>query len=101
MTTIALDKETSNYWNYIKKASDKEKLTLIALLSSSLADGNDAVKVETKPLKARRLNALSDEEMENLMQGDSVPVSDSEDTELKDIVEANSGRLTKGLEKWL
>lgn len=101
MTTVSIDRETSDYWELIKKANSKAKLTLITLLSTSLTDADIAVKVETKPLKARRPDALSDEEMESLMQGAPVPLNEDKATDLKDIVEANSGKLVKGMEKWL
>jgi len=38
MTAIALDKETSNYWEIIKDASNKAKLTLMTLISASMVE---------------------------------------------------------------
>ena len=102
MTAIALDRETRNYWEQIKSASSKAKLTLITLLSASMADEEDVVVTcATLPVSARRLNTMSDEEMELEMQGEPVPITTEEETPLVDIVEANSGRIVKGLEKWL
>jgi len=101
MTTIALDRVTNNYWNLIKTASDKEKLMLIAMLSSSLADGDGNVAIETKTIKAHRRNALSDEEMEQLITGTPLPLTSDGDANIQDIVEAHQGRIAKGLEKWL
>lgn len=101
MTTIALDKGTSNYWNLIKTATEKEKLMLIALLSSSLADGEGNVAIETKTIKGHRRHAISDEEMEQLINGTPQPLSTEDNINLQDIVDANQGRIVKGLEKWL
>jgi len=101
MNTLAIDRETSNYWELIKRANDKSKLTLITLLSSSLSNKEDELVVETKPLKAHRLDTVSDEEMESLMEGTPVPITDDGEGEISDFVDANRGRIVKGLEKWL
>ena len=37
METIAIEQETMNYWQLLKNTSDHVKLSLISLLSSSLA----------------------------------------------------------------
>lgn len=47
---------------------------------------------KTRKLKAHRLNSIADNEMEQLMQGDSIPIIDDAETNLADIVSANSGR---------
>lgn len=102
MTAIALDSETRNYWEQIKCASSKAKLTLITLLSASTADEDKVVATRaTLPVIARRLNTMTDEEKELEMQGEPVPLTTEDETSLYDIVEANSGRIAKGLEKWL
>ena len=102
MTAIALDSETRNYWEQIKSASSKAKLTLITLLSASMADEENVVVTRaTSPANARRLNTMTDEDKELEMQGEPVPITAEDETPLVDIVEANSGRIVKGLEKWL
>ncbi len=99
MTSIVLDKETSNYWELIKSASNKAKLTLIALLSSSMAE--DGVIIEKhKPLKARRLSRISDTDMEKEICGDPSPIV-ADEPDISKIVEGNKGRILNGLEKWL
>jgi len=101
MTTIALERETKDYWNLIKDATKEVKLALVALLNTSIADDTSSVGIETRPAKALRLSRLSDEEMESLMQGDSTPISNECESKTSDIVNANCGRLANGLEKWL
>ena len=52
----------------------------------------------------RRNNCPSDEELERRMaNSDSVPFVETEisDAEIRDIITANSGRIIKGLERWL
>lgn len=100
MTAIALDKETSNYWEIIKNASNKAKLTLLTLISASMVD-DEVVTTQQKPLKAHRLSALTDDEMEGEMQGDATPIMAVSETNPSDIVEANRGKLIEGMEKWL
>ena len=101
MTAITLDRETSNYWELIKSASNKAKLSLITLLSSSIADTEDMIITHQKPAKARRLNAMTDEQMEQEMQGEAIPISAETETTAQEIITANRGRIAKGLEKWL
>lgn len=38
MSAIALDRETSNYWELVKGASHKTKLTLLSLISASMTE---------------------------------------------------------------
>ena len=73
MTSVALDRETSNYWDYIKDASQKAKLTLLTLISASMTD-EDVVTTRIKTAKARRLGAMTDEQMEREMQGTPIPL---------------------------
>jgi hypothetical protein len=100
MTTLALDRETSHYWDYIKDASNESKLTLITLISASMA-GEKVVTTKTEPVKAHRFNALTDEQMEREMQGEPTPIIANNETSTADIIDANRGRLVNGLEKWL
>lgn len=100
MTAITLDKETSNYWEIIKDASSKTKLMLLTLISASMVD-NEVVTTKQKPLKALRISKMVDEEMEREMQGEPVPIMIDSETRPADIVEANRGKIVKGLEKWL
>ena len=51
MASIALEQETYNYWEQLKGASDKVKLTLISLLSSSLVSNDLEVKAKRKSTK--------------------------------------------------
>ena len=46
MTTNAIEQETMNYWQLLKGASDRVKLSLISLLSSSLVSKDMDVKVK-------------------------------------------------------
>ena len=100
MTAITLDKETSNYWEIIKDASSKTKLTLLTLISASMVD-DEVVTTKQKPLRARRFNKMTDEELAREMQGEPVPIMIDSETCPADIVEANRGKIVKGLEKWL
>lgn len=100
MTAIAIDRETSNYWEIIKDASKKSKLTLLTLLSASMVD-DELVTTQQHPVKARRLSAMTDDEMEREMQGESTPIIADAESTPAEIVEANRGRIVKGLEKWL
>ena len=100
MTSLALDRETSNYWNFIKDASNKSKLMLLTLISASIS-GDEIITTKRKSSKARRLNAMTDNQMEQEMEGEPTPIMDSEDVPIEDIITANKGRIVKGLEKWL
>lgn len=101
MTTVALNSEASTYWNYIKNASNEVKLTLISLLTASMNSSEEAVVEKAKPLKARRLNAMTDEEMEREMQDNPQPFTSADEAMPADIIEANRGKIAKGLERWL
>lgn len=102
MTTIALDRETRNYWNYIKSANSRAKLTLITLLSSSLTNEQETVVIEDKqPLRVRRQQAMTDEQTELQMHGTPIPLTEESKTSMQDVISVNSGRLAKGMEKWL
>lgn len=100
MTAIALDKETSNYWEIIKDASNKAKLTLMTLISASMVD-DELVTTKQHPIKARRLSAMTDDEMEREMQGEPTPIMSHAESTPAEIVEANRGKIVNGLEKWL
>ena len=100
MTAIAVKRETSNYWNLIKDAGNEVKLALITLLSSSMAKDQDMC-VTTEKTKARRLDRIADEDMEKMMTGEPIPITDDGKDTLTDIVNANKGRILKGMEKWL
>ena len=100
MTAIALDSETRNYWEQIKSASSKAKLTLITLLSASMAD-EEGMVITRRPSKVHRLSTMTDEQMELEMQGEATPIMIEEEAIPADIVKANSGRISEGLEKWL
>ena len=100
MTAIALDRETRNYWEQIKSASSKTKLTLITLLSASMADDEEMV-ITRRPSKVRRLSFMTDEQKELDMQGESTPIAVMDEASPADVVEGNKGRMAKGIEKWL
>lgn len=100
MTAITLDRETSNYWEMIKGASNQVKLALLTLISASMS-GDEVVITQKKPAKARRVSAMTDEQMELEMQGEPTPIVAAEETAPEDIVDANRGRIANGLEKWL
>ena len=87
MTTIALDQETSNYWEMIKGASKNAKLMLLTLISASMTD-EEVIITHKKP-------------MEQEMEGAPTPIMVAEEVDPSDIVEANRGRVANGLEKWL
>lgn len=59
------------------------------------------VTTNKKPVKAHRLSAMSDDDMEREMQGDPVPIIADNEVNPADIIEANRGKIVKGLEKWL
>lgn len=101
MTKAILEHETSNYWNLIKDASNEVKLALIVRLSSSLVNDDEETTSHRRPLKARRLNAMTTEELEQEMQDEPMPLTGHDDYQLSDLVAANSGKITKGLERWL
>lgn len=101
MGTISLDKkDIGTYWNFIKDADNQTKLSLIAMLSSSMNGGEKGSGLPSVR-KGRRLSAMSDDAMEREMQGAPVPIECAEETSIADLVNVNSGRLVKGLEKWL
>lgn len=100
MTTIALDQETSNYWEMIKGASNKTKLMLLTLISASMTD-EEVIITHKKPAKAHRVSVMTDDQMEQEMEGDPMPIMVAEEADPSDIVEANRGRVANGLEKWL
>ena len=68
MTTVALERETNNYWELIKNLSAEVKLALIARLSSSLV--REAVRDENQT------NNLVDEILQNAP--DNVSLTDEE-----------------------
>ena len=57
MTAIALEKETQNYWNLLKDASNEVKIALISMLSSSMLpkaeDSGIVVRHETRNEKEK------------------------------------------------
>ena len=53
------------------------------------------------PIKARRLSAMTDDEMEREMQGEPTPIMSHAEATPAEIVEANRGKIVNGLEKWL
>ena len=57
MTTIALERETNNYWNLIKNVSTEVKLALISRLSNALISEVAQEKVSA--------NSLIDDILEN------------------------------------
>ncbi|MBR1504050.1 MAG: hypothetical protein IJ618_09250 [Prevotella sp.] len=102
MSTVVLERETKNYWNLIKDAGNEVKLALITLLSSSMSKDSDAIIFESKPVKAKRLHAMTDEMMAEEIKGEPIPLcGDENEIAVDDIVAANSGRLKDGMEKWL
>jgi len=102
MSTVVLERETKNYWDLIKDAGNEVKLALIALLSSSMTKDSDGMTYESKPVKAKRLHAMTDDMMAEEIQGDPIPLrGDEDEIAVDDIVTANSGRIKDGMEKWL
>ena len=51
------------------------------------------VTTNKKPVKAHRLNAMSDDDMERGMQGDPIPIIVDNEFSLADIIEANRGKI--------
>jgi len=51
MTTIALNNETSRYWEQLKGASEQVKLSLISLLSASLLNQRTEKQAKEKTNK--------------------------------------------------
>ena len=101
MTAITLDRETIHYWEMIKGASNKAKLALLTLISASMS-GDEVILTQKKPAKARRVSAMTDEQMEREMQGEPTPiVVAGSEAAPNDIVDANRGRIANGLDRWL
>lgn len=93
MTTLTLDRETSRYWELIRTADRRSKLMLITLLSSSLAEGDDSIAIAPRrPLRASRPGAMTDEQMEQEMTGQPVPLGDTQ----SDVSAAASSSGTSG-----
>ena len=101
MEITTLERKANSYWNLVKSASRNEKLTLIALLSASLTNDEDDIPANATPAKARRLNALTDDEMEALITGEPQPFAGNNEANIQQIVQAHQGRIVKGMEKWL
>ena len=100
MTTVALNRETRCYWDFIKNASIQEKQMLIMLLSASMNNEEDVV-VRQKPVEARRLNTFDDEVMQMTMQDEPTAIEATDEASLSDIVNSNKGKIANGLERWL
>ena len=100
MTTITLDQETSTYWEMIKGASKKAKSMLLTLISASMTD-EEVIITHKKPMEAHRICVMTDDQMEQEMEGAPTPIMVSEEADPSDIVEANRGKVANGLEKWL
>ena len=52
-------------------------------------------------MKAHRICVMTDDQMEQEMEGAPTPIMVSEEADPSDIVEANRGKVANGLEKWL
>ena len=79
-----------------------EHLIEQAAKEESLAE--DATHTKRVAKVKHRNNSPSDEELERLMTNPTpahFPETDISCSEIKDIIDANSGRLIKGLERWL
>lgn len=68
MTTVALERETNNYWELIKNLSTEVKLALIAKISSSLV--GDALREKSEA------DLLIDEILQNAPA--NAPLTDEE-----------------------
>lgn len=55
---------------------------------------------KTARAKVKRETFISDEELEKRL-GDSINIPTHEEPSIKDFIDHNSGRLIKGLDKWL
>ena len=79
-----------------------EHLIEQAAKEESMAD--DAPHTKRVAKVKRRVNSPSDEELERRMTNPAparFPETDISCSEIKGIIDANSGRLIKGLERWL
>ena len=104
MTAIALNRDVSGYWDYIKNASNQTKLALISLLSNSLMENEstEAIGVAKHAVwKAHRTNSINDELTEKEMHGEPISLVEDSDTSIEDIISGNSGKIAKSVEKWL
>ncbi len=62
MTAIVLKRESDNYWNLIKDASDEVKLALIMRLSDALVPAVEEKKAGKKKLDASDYASIWDDE---------------------------------------
>ena len=102
MPATALDRETLKYWDSIKGAGRETKLTLISLLSTSLKESmdNDCVAPEhRRKLRARHRSVTA--QLPSNYDAEPIPLPSETDSTLSGIIDANSGKLIEGLEKWL
>ena len=76
-------------------------LFLIFIQFLHRAQRDEPLLKEIRKLKACRLNALTTEQMNQLITGEPLPLTDDDNDCLSDIVDANQGKIVKGLEKWL
>lgn len=91
------------YWKILSTLSKTVKLKLASKLTNAVLE--EEVTEQTRSRKAkvkRRANAVpSDAELEARFADLSTPEYPQDDFTCKDIIEANSGKTIKPIEKWL
>ena len=107
--SVALNNKESNivdaYWNMLSPLSTKIKLQLAALLTTSVYEEESRKETLNSPNRIRsvrrRANDVpTDAQLEARFAGKEVP-SFSEDPEWNEVINANTGKTIKPIEKWL
>lgn len=93
------------YWEKLRLLSSKSKLKLVTLLTTAVLEEEDK-KEETKPTRRvakivhKSANSPSDAELQARFAGMETPEL-PEDPEWKQVINANTGKTIKPIEKWL
>ena len=92
------------YWSMLSALSRTVKLKLASRLTDSVIA--EETKEQTSPqrkakVKRRAVSAPSDAELEKKFADLPMPRFPKDDFTSKDIIDANSGKMIKSIEKWL
>ena len=91
------------YWKMLSTLSKTVKLKLASKLTNAVLEEEVTDQKPSRKAKVRRrANAVpSDAELESRFADLSIPEYPQDDFTCKDIIDANSGRTIKPIEKWL
>ena len=91
------------YWKMLSTLSKTVKLKLASKLTNAVLEEEVTDQKPSRKAKVRRrANAVpSDAELESRFADLSMPEYPQDDFTCKDIIDANSGRTIKPIEKWL